>query len=281
MGQEYPKGQLPDEIAARAGNFAAGLQGQVNQLIATPGLTPQQVQQRLTQIDPHTAYLAENVANNTTSLDRIGSRGQAGANYRTMVGMLAKQLNPDWNENQYALVADYSRSGSRPQVSWGRVGPMANAGQQVLDDLNNLPPEARNANQIQAAITAFTHGKLAGNSVYAALMNDWLKYNIDANVLQTGAGQGEGEVMITANNIPYWSNPDKFRAAVIHDAKNALARVNHLYVQWQQVGGHGNPVGYQPDEIQAMKGIAALPDPSAPPSTAGFNPNAFVGGGSG
>lgn len=262
-GQEYQKNQLPDEIAAEAGAFAARLQGQANQLINAPNVTPDQARQRLTQIDPDTAYLAENVADNTMSLDRIGSRGQAGANYRTMVGMLARKLNPDWNENQYALVEDYQRSGSRPQVSWGRVAPMANAGQQVLEDLKNLPADP-DGSQMQTAVSAFYNDKVVGNPAYAALMNDWLKYNIDANVLQTGAGQGEGEVMITAKNIPYYSQPAKFQAAIIHDAKNAVTRVNHLYVQWQQIGGHGNPVGYVPDEVNGLKALAAMPDPSQP-----------------
>jgi hypothetical protein len=247
---ESPQGQWEQGYADR-------LQNAVQGVVDDPNIKPEDVIPRLQQIDPFTADSVSQLAGYRQDINKLGGRGQAGANYRSMLGQLAEKVRPNWKANNYEQQQKMSADGSKTQIALGRMGTMANAGQQVLTALGNLPPDARKGG-LAALATAALHGGLI-DPRYSALYQAWMKYNIEANTVATGGAGLEGETVLTAQGVPWYADPERFRQAVIQDADNALQRVHHYQFQWHSYDGDGNPPGYDPNDEKALSKLAHLP----------------------
>lgn len=255
-GVEYKKGDLTPSDMARARGYADRLRSALNSIIANPNMRGQAVLDAVNALDPSYAGTLKQIATNNADVTNMGGRGQTGTQWREAMSTLAQRVNPDWNTGQFKQIQEYGKPDGKIALSFSRVGTMANAGRQVLEDLANIP---KDDNALSAALTAWlspTGGTLV-NPAYSTLFNDWMRYMMDANVVSTGASL-EGETMALVHNIPWYATREKFRQALMHDAANASHRVDYLRNQWKQIGGElrGPPTGYVPQDQADLNDLA-------------------------
>jgi hypothetical protein len=219
---------------------------------------------RLTQVDPEMTNYLWNIAHYDAAPPTPGRGGGS----RIFFNNMARALNPRYSEKNLAWQQKYGDSGGKEQTQISRIPSLANAGEQVLADLDELQknqPQLLTGTLLEQAGRAFVQKTLDVNSPYYKLMSHWLRYNMDLNVLTTGSSL-EGETMAATRAIPWYVTPDTYRDVVIGDAQNAMSRVNQLRYLWHQYDGQGDPIGLDPDAEAALQHLAGLPLSVASPA---------------
>lgn len=252
-GQDLKADQYDPDTWARGVGYRDQLNSRLNAIVANPNIKGQDVINAVSQLDPGYADLVNQIAHNRQDITQLGGRGQSGAEWRTGISALALRVNPNWNSNQHGLQTKFMTGNSPEQTTIQRLAPMSNAGQRLLRDLADVPFDPKHPDAFSQTLQAIVHG-LKGDPVYTTLANDWLAYQQDVNVVTTGKGL-EGETVLNFNNIPWYSTPEKFRLAIMHDAEGALARVRSLREQWASYGGEGDPI-YDHQAVEELNDLA-------------------------
>jgi hypothetical protein len=193
--------------------------------------------------------------------------GAAGSGWRTgWLRAMAKRVNPDWDESQYARKADFIKQMNNEEgkgyQTLRRGNNSANAAAQVLNVLNERDENGKklfpnNLEPYQAAVQA----KLAGlridprwDRLFASLMQFYQESQATIN---------QGQYRVAAlkemlDHIPMTHGPQAIRGMLQIDSNNALSAIQNEYRAWDVNVGQGKPALYNPDTEAILTGISNM-----------------------
>ena len=123
------------------------------------------------------------------------------------------------------------------------------------------------------ALSNITGGAFTAAPWAIRIKTAWNNYNIEKNVLLRGGVGGIGETRETEGIIPpLWATPEDYRIGLTQDAQNAYQRASQISSRFHDLGGTGDPPGWDRNVAKDIKDLAQI-EP-------GFNvePNEIVSG---
>jgi hypothetical protein len=241
-----PGAYVPADVKNRMAVRANEMKGQVRQILKDPSITPDQVVPEVRR------KLGSDVADELQAyMDYRRGPGVSGQSsggkeqeYWNTLGTLASKAKPGdpahgvagWSQSNFAAISKF-KSNNQIQNAIGRAVTVTTTGDQILNDVEQLPPEAHSGNALSEAFGKIKDGAFTGDQRYVALYNDWLKYNQETNVLIRGGQGGITETEASVNIVPpLFGNPADYRTVVVHDAEMAASRLGQYENQWKQYG---------------------------------------------
>ena len=176
---------------------------------------------------------------------------------------------PGYQQRNYQLITDFEKNNNVSQTV-GRFTNLATEGEQLNEALDNIPsnvtPEefARQMNGLQGtglgnAISNITGGKFTGAGWAVSVANAWNNYNISKNVLLRGGVGGVGETERSQTVVPpLFSTAEDYRRSLVQDAQTVYERGQQLKQRFRDLGGQGDPPGWDRGAFDRTKGLANL-----------------------
>lgn len=240
-----PGAYVPADVKNRMAVRANEMKNQVRQILKDPNVTPDQVVPEVRR------KLGSDVADELQAyMDYRRGPGVSGQSsggkeqeYWNTLGTLASKAKPGdpakgvagWSQSNFAAISKF-KSNTQIQNAIGRAVTVTTTGDQILADVQQLPPEASSEDTLTRAFENIKDGKSA-DPRYVALYNDWLKYNQETNVLIRGGQGGITETEMATQMVPsILGRPEDYRTVVVHDAEMAASRLGQYENQWKQYG---------------------------------------------
>lgn len=267
-GIAAPKG-TPKDVEHAAAVRASQIKRDIGNIIKDPAMKgrPDLVRKAVDKIDPTLGQEWQDYADYRKG---PGATGQGGGGKEVEMwndfGSLATVAHPGdpahgipgWSQSNWTAIARFKDS-PQVQTAIGRAVTVTTTGDQLLNDIQQLPPEASDSNVLKRALTNIQNGGTA-DIRYVALYNDWLKYNQETNVLIRGGGSGgvteTGEAINVVPQI--LGSPGAYRTVVVHDAEMAHSRLQQYGNQWRQYGSPDPMPGsdqFSTDELHRIASI--------------------------
>lgn len=224
---------------------AEQMKGQVSAILKDPNITPDQVVPEVRR--KLGSEIADELQGYMDYRRGPGVSGQASGGkeqeYWNRLGTLAQKARPGdpahgvagWSQTNFAAITHF-KNNQQVQNAIGRAVTVTTTGDQILADVQQLPPEASSEDTLTRAFENIKDGKSA-DPRYVALYNDWLKYNQETNVLIRGGQGGITETEAAVGMVPpILGRPEDYRTVVVHDAEMAASRLGQYENQWKQYG---------------------------------------------
>jgi hypothetical protein len=214
-------------------------------------------------------YLGGQFADDSTSLTYYNSGlggGQTGGgggggpeqNYNQLLKDLANKRRPGdpannvpgWQQRNYQLITDFEKN-NKVNTTVRRMGNLSETGRQLDEAIDGLPSDLTKGGPKSAfaqAMSNIQQGRFTGDSRFIAVANAWNNYNTEKNVLLREGVGGVGETERAAAVIPpVFQRPEDFRLSLVQDAQNVYRRGLDLKQQYRELGGQGDPPGWDRD----------------------------------
>jgi hypothetical protein len=184
------------------------------------------------------------------------SPGTPSGQYSNRLRQIAESItNGKWNQGYFQRQQDLIKN-NQTQQTLGRITTMGDAGAQMMEALDNMPPGANSSNFImRGARTAV--GKLTGEGVFAARDAAWLRYNEELNTVIKSTGGSLTELEAALHNVnPYTGTPEAYRRVMAQDAEIAKDRMEQIDTRFHAIGGRGHLPGFDEAAYDKVMKIA-------------------------
>ena len=172
----------------------------------------------------------------------VGGRSSTGGPEAAMWGLmnpLAAKMYPGdketgvgaFNPDNLQAIHQFRDPNGQTQKQIQRVGPTVAAAQQLIADLNKLPPEDRQ----NLTLDSIKAKMLGGNPTYRAIWANWLNYNQDVNALSVPGGSVT-ETVLSEQQVPWFSSSAEYLAVIREHIGVAESRVDEFHNTWKQFG---------------------------------------------
>jgi hypothetical protein len=166
---------------------------------------------------------------------------------------------PGWQQRNYQLITDFDKNNQVAQTV-ARFGTLSTTGLQLKEAVDNLPSDLTKGGPKSAfaqAMTNIQQGKFTGDQRFQAVAIAWNNYNIEKNVLLRGGIGGQAETAAAGQVIPpLFARPEDYRTALTQDAQNVYNRGVQLQKRYHDLGGQGDPPGWNRDDFETTKRLA-------------------------
>ena len=171
----------------------------------------------------------------------VGGRSSTGGPEAAMWGLmnpLAAKMYPGdketgvgaFNPDNLQAIHQFRDPNGQTQKQIQRVGPTVAAAQQLIADLNKLPPEDRQ----NLTLDSIKAKMLGGNPTYRAIWGNWLNYNQDVNALSVPGGSVT-ETVLSEQQVPWFSSSAEYLAVIREHIGVAESRVDEFHNTWETV----------------------------------------------
>jgi hypothetical protein len=168
---------------------------------------------------------------------------------------------PGWQQRNYQLITDFEKNNQVAQTV-GRFSNLSTTGMQLKEAIDGLPSDLTKGGPKSAfaqAISNFNQGKFTGDPRFQAVITAWNNYNIEKNVLLRGGIGGQGETERASATVPpLFARPEDYRIALVQDAQNVMQRGYQIQKRFRDLGGQGDPPGWDRDGFETTKNLANI-----------------------
>jgi hypothetical protein len=240
-GAEY--GKMTSTIMAKR---KLQMQEQLKAIAADPNLNrdgkhPEEVLDAVRKQVPEAVPLLDQYAKYREG-PGVGGRSSTGGPEASMWGMftpLASKMYPGdketgvgaFNPDNLQAIHQFRDPNGQTQKQLQRVGPTVAAANQLIADLNKLPPEDRQ----NLTLDSIKAKMLGGNPLYRAIWANWLNYNQDVNALSVPGGSVT-ETVLSEQQVPWYSSSAEYLAVIREHIGVAESRVDEFHNTWKQYG---------------------------------------------
>lgn len=198
-----------------------------------------------------------------------GGGGGPEQNYNKLLQDLASKRRPGdpakgvpgYQQRNYQLITDFEKNNQVAQTV-GRFANLSTTGLQLKEAIDGLPSDLTKGGPKSAfaqAMTNIQQGKFTGDPRFQAVATAWNNYNIEKNVLLRGGIGGQGETERAAATVPpLFARPEDYRIALVQDAQNVMQRGYQIQKRFHDLGGQGDPPGWDRDGFETTKTLANI-----------------------
>jgi hypothetical protein len=198
-----------------------------------------------------------------------GGGGGPEQNYNKLLQDLASKRRPGdpakgvpgYQQRNYQLITDFEKNNQVAQTV-GRFANLSTTGMQLKEAIDSLPSDLTKGGPKSAfaqAMTNIQQGKFTGDARFQAVATAWNNYNIEKNVLLRGGIGGQGETERAAATVPpLFARPEDYRIALVQDAQNVMQRGYQIQKRFHDLGGQGDPPGWDRDGFETTKNLANI-----------------------
>ena len=198
-----------------------------------------------------------------------GGGGGPEQNYNKLLQDLASKRRPGdpakgvpgYQQRNYQLITDFEKNNQVAQTV-GRFANLSTTGLQLKEAIDGLPSDLTKGGPKSAfaqAMTNIQQGKFTGDPRFQAVATAWNNYNIEKNVLLRGGIGGQGETERAAATVPpLFARPEDYRIALVQDAQNVMQRGYQIQKRFHDLGGQGDPPGWDRDGFETTKNLANI-----------------------